>query len=83
MIPQLIGLMLVLVGFSRTREGDPIVSATEIDVCLFVFPAHAGVIPAYGLQRTQIMSFSRTRGGDPSIVQAELKAKAFFPHTRG
>ena len=75
--------MLVLVGFSRTREGDPIVSATEIDVCLFVFPAHAGVIPAYGLQRTQIMSFSRTRGGDPRLLLCQFQVGVFFPHTRG
>ena len=57
----------------------------SIRVCavwVFVFPAHAGVIPVGALALWIITGFSRTRGCDPIVNGQEMTAKVFFPHTR-
>ena len=50
---------------------------------LWVFPAHAGVIPVSIVIQPNSICFSRTRGGDPGGYYGGYYWRQFFPHTRG
>ena len=50
---------------------------------LSVFPAHAGVIPAYGSPWTILACLSRTCGGDPCAEGIAEFLKEVFPAHAG
>ena len=50
---------------------------------LFLFPAHAGVIPDGSARFSLQASFPRTRGGDPGKYVVLKNGAPFSPHTRG
>ena len=69
-------------SFPRTRGGDPPVRRPSEHLRL-VFPAHAGVIPAFRPDAQSTESFPRTRGGDPIFDYCFCFSRRFSPHTRG
>ena len=48
-----------------------------------VFPAHAGVIPAGGMDLGVVARIPRTRGGDPGAGRDDIGFRLYSPHTRG
>ena len=50
---------------------------------MYLFPAHAGVIPISGASMGLASTFPRTRGGDPYENADYEKDLNFSPHTRG
>ena len=50
---------------------------------VFLFPAHAGVIPLKRMSGAPEKSIPRTRGGDPERLKKILECGYYSPHTRG
>ena len=50
---------------------------------MYLFPAHAGVIPSDNAFFIVPISFPRTRGGDPNDAALPETDLTFSPHTRG
>ena len=50
---------------------------------LYLFPAHAGVIPCCTLYHNSLSSIPRTRGGDPVAGIGITNSNIYSPYTRG
>ena len=50
---------------------------------MWLFPAHAGVIPSQPPCHIEQTAFPRTRGGDPNLFLLLMVRSFFSPHTRG
>ena len=50
---------------------------------MFLFPAHAGVIPHDQNPPDGFDTIPRTRGGDPASYLTDYTADDYSPHTRG
>ena len=72
---------LTLMFFPHTRGWSRWYRIDALSV--WVFPAHAGVIPVQQHLNAKWPCFSRTRGGDPRAPRAWIFETWFFPHTRG
>ena len=55
----------------------------QIKGSITVFPARAGVIPAFVTMLIMILSLSRTSGGDPHRKIKNRADDRSFPHERG
>ena len=48
-----------------------------------LFPAYAGVIPAYNRKNDALNPFPRIRRGDPTGIGTFIWILSFSPHTQG
>ena len=50
---------------------------------MWLFPAHAGVIPLGDLYPVESHPFPRTRGGDPEVLSWHITIRILFPAHAG